>query len=200
MEDRRGFTVRLQACADLPTKHGPFLIAAFSDSASGKEHTAIIKGEIAGSKDCPVRIHSQCHTGDVIGSLRCDCRAQLEASLAYIAARPCGVVIYLQQEGRGIGLINKIRAYNLQDMGFDTVDANVCLGFPADARDYRTASEIIQLLDIRSVALLTNNPSKIAGLKKHGIRVTRRIPLVIAANDHNRDYLETKRERMGHLY
>jgi len=199
-EQKKGFAVKLQACADLPTRHGSFVIAAFSDSKTGKEHTALIKGDVSRMRDCPLRIHSQCHTGDVLGSLRCDCQAQLEASMKYIESRQQGVVIYLQQEGRGIGLVNKIRAYNLQDMGFDTVDANVCLGLPPDARDYGAASEIIQLLGIRSVCLLTNNPSKIEGLREHGIRVTRRMPLVIKANEHNREYLATKRKRMGHLF
>jgi GTP cyclohydrolase II len=200
VEGIKGFSVALAACANLPTKSGRFTIVGFQEYDDNKEHTAIVHGRVAGSEDCPLRIHSQCHTGDVLGSLRCDCQDQLAASLEYIAAQPFGVVIYLQQEGRGIGLINKIRAYHLQDMGFDTVDANTCLGFPADARDYRVASEIIQLLNIKSVVLLTNNPHKLEGLEKEGIQVKRRIPLVIEANKYNRDYLKTKSKRMGHLF
>ncbi len=200
VEGIKGFSVQLAACANLPTKNGTFTIAGFREYDDNKEHTAIINGRVAGSEDCPLRIHSQCHTGDVLGSLRCDCQDQLAASIQYIASQPRGVVIYLQQEGRGIGLINKIRAYHLQDMGFDTVDANTCLGFPADARDYRVASEIIQLLNIKSVALMTNNPKKIEGLEKEGIQVTRRILIIIKANQYNQKYLKTKSKRMGHLY
>ena len=199
VEWREGFSVHLAACAELPTRFGTFVIAAFSEESNQKEHTAIVHGSVVGEQDCPLRVHSQCHTGDVFNSLRCDCRSQLEAALEYIASRPCGVVIYLKQEGRGIGLINKIRAYHLQDMGFDTVDANTCLGFPEDARDYRVASEIIQLLRIRSIALLTNNPRKIKGLKKEGITVTRRIPVLVGETSFNKKYIQTKRDRMGHL-
>ncbi len=200
VEGIKGSSVQLAACANLPTKYGIFTIVGFREFNDDKEHTAIVNGRVAGSESCPLRIHSQCHTGDVLGSLRCDCQDQLQAAIQYVSTQPLGVIIYLQQEGRGIGLINKIRAYHLQDMGFDTVDANTCLGFPADARDYRVASEIIKLLNMKSVALLTNNPQKIEGLKKEGIRVTKRIPLVIEANRYNRKYLKTKRERMGHLF
>ena len=200
ISETRDFSVRLEAYTDLPSKHGDFIIAVFSDNENHEEHTAIIQGTVSGKDDCPLRIHSQCQTGDIFGSLRCDCQDQLNASLKYISSLPHGVVIYLKQEGRGIGLVNKIRAYQLQDIGYDTVDANICLGFPADARDYRVASEIIQILEIESVALLTNNPRKIDGLREQGIVVTRRIPIVTETNPFNAEYLKTKRDRMGHLF
>ena len=191
--------VRLVAQAAFPTLFGEFTLIGFADRGSGGELTAVVRGQVRGAADCPVRVHSECHTGDIFGSLRCDCREQLEVSLRYIAAREYGAVIYLRQEGRGIGLLNKIRAYELQDQGLDSVDANERLGFPADARDYRTAARIIELLGIASVRLLTNNPAKIAGLEQEGISVTGRVPVVTAANRFNARYLATKRTRFNHL-
>ena len=191
--------VRLVAQAAFPTLFGEFTLIGFADRGSGGELTAVVRGQVRGAADCPVRVHSECHTGDIFGSLRCDCREQLEVSLRYIAARECGAVIYLRQEGRGIGLLNKIRAYELQDQGLDSVDANERLGFPADARDYRTAARIIELLGIASVRLLTNNPAKISGLEQEGISVTGRVPVVTAANRFNARYLATKRTRFNHL-
>ena len=191
--------VRLVAQAAFPTLFGEFTLIGFADRGSGGELTAVVRGQVRGAADCPVRVHSECHTGDIFGSLRCDCREQLEMSLRYIAAREYGAVIYLRQEGRGIGLLNKIRAYELQDQGLDSVDANERLGFPADARDYRTAARIIELLGIASVRLLTNNPAKIAGLEQEGISVTGRVPVVTAANRFNARYLATKRTRFNHL-
>ena len=191
--------VRLVAQAAFPTLFGEFTLIGFADRDSGGELTAVVRGQVRGAADCPVRVHSECHTGDIFGSLRCDCREQLEVSLRYIAARECGAVIYLRQEGRGIGLLNKIRAYELQDQGLDSVDANERLGFPADARDYRTAARIIELLGIASVRLLTNNPAKIAGLEQEGISITGRVPVVTAANRFNARYLATKRTRFNHL-
>ena len=192
--------VQLVVKADFPTRFGSFTIAGFHDNREGKEHTAIIQGDVGGKEDCPVRVHSQCHTGDVWGSLRCDCRQQLEAAVSYIADQAFGTVIYLKQEGRGIGLLNKLRAYQLQDMGLDTVEANQFLGLPIDARDYKVAAKIIGLLGIKSVALLTNNPEKIDGLRQEGIEVARRLPIVIASNRFNAEYLKTKKNRMGHLF
>ena len=192
--------VDMVATADLPTRFGHFKIVGFREIGTEKEHTAILHGDVVSGEDIPVRIHSQCHTGDVLGSLRCDCRDQLEAGLDYISKQDMGILIYLAQEGRGIGLVNKIRAYHLQDMGFDTVDANEHLGFPSDARDYGVAASIIETLEVQSVAVLTNNPDKISGLEAYGVRVTRRIPLVAESNVYNESYLSTKRERMGHLY
>ena len=191
--------VVLAAQASLPTKWGEFSIFGFIDRHTGVEHTAIVRGDVAGTDRCPVRIHSQCHTGDVLGSLRCDCQAQLEYALEYISSVPFGAVLYLAQEGRGIGLINKIRAYHLQDLGMDTVDANINLGFPSDARRYEVASDMLNLLEIRSIELLTNNPDKIEALTNLGVNVECRVPVVIESNEHNSDYLETKRNRMGHL-
>jgi GTP cyclohydrolase II len=192
-------TVEWVACARLPTRFGEFNIVGFLDRTNGREHTAMVKGAVAGREDCPVRVHSECHTGDVWTSLRCDCREQLEKSLEYVQGQEYGAVIYLRQEGRGIGLFNKLKAYNLQDLGLDTVEANLQLGLPSDIRSYRAAADIIRLLQIRSVALLTNNPEKIHGLESEGIPVTRRIPVIIPPTDYNRRYLNTKKKRLGHL-
>ena len=191
--------MRQVAQAAFPTLFGEFTLLGFEDRATGSELTAVVRGEVRGAADCPVRVHSECHTGDILGSLRCDCREQLEESLRFIGARDRGAVVYLRQEGRGIGLLNKIRAYQLQDQGLDTVAANEQLGFPADARDYRVAARIIELLGITSVRLLTNNPAKIAGLRQEGIVVSGRIPVVVPANRVNGRYLATKRTRLGHL-
>jgi len=196
---RRAGQVRRVAHAAFPTLFGEFTLIGFEDREGGTELTAVVRGQVRGAADCPVRVHSECHTGDIFGSLRCDCREQLEESLRYIAARDRGAVIYLRQEGRGIGLLNKIRAYELQDQGLDSVEANERLGFPADARDYRTAARIIELLGIVSVRLLTNNPAKIAGLEREGITVTARVPVVVPANRFNERYLATKRTRFNHL-
>ena len=191
--------VTLVAKAKLPTRYGDFIIAGFRSHRKKKEHTALIKGEVLDKKEVPVRIHSECHTGDIFGSLKCDCRDQLEASLHYIASKPFGVLIYLRQEGRGIGLLNKIKAYHLQDLGLDTIEANESLGFPSDLREYSDAAKIISLLQVKSINLLTNNPEKIEGLEKEGIEVIKRIPLHATPNNHNKRYLATKMEKMGHL-
>jgi GTP cyclohydrolase II len=193
------FCVQLAAKATLPTRFGTFTLYGFYDNREGKEHTAIVRGNVEGAERVPLRVHSECHTGDVWGSLRCDCREQLEAATRYVAEQPCGAVIYLKQEGRGIGLLNKIRAYQLQELGLDTVEANQYLNLPVDARDYKVAAKIIKLLKIRSVMLLTNNPDKIEQLQKAGIDVAGRIPLVIPANRHDKGYLDVKRNKMGHL-
>lgn len=195
-----GLCVQLVARARLPTRFGEFEIAGFYDAKHDKEHTAVLKGNLEGAEDLPLRIHSQCHTGDVFGSLRCDCRDQLEAALRYIEAEGRGAVVYMKQEGRGIGLLNKIKAYRLQELGLDTVEANRYLGFPDDARDYAVAAAVIRLLGIKSIRLMTNNPAKIEGMRKQGIEVAGRIPVVIEPNPHDGTYLETKRDRMGHLY
>ncbi|HTS15664.1 MAG TPA: GTP cyclohydrolase II [Candidatus Sulfotelmatobacter sp.] len=192
--------LRIAATADLPTRFGAFHVVAFFDAPDGKEHAAFVHGEDAiDGQDVPVRLHSECLTGDAIGSLRCDCRDQLEASLRQLAAMPYGVLLYLRQEGRGIGLTNKIRAYELQDHGLDTVQANHALGFRDDERDYSVAAHMLDSLGVKSVKLMTNNPRKIEGLRALGIRVTSRLPLIIPANPYNRRYLSTKAHKSGHL-
>jgi GTP cyclohydrolase II len=191
--------VRIEAIAELPSRFGDFHIVAFWNNRDEKEHVAIIKGEILGAEDVPVRLHSECLTGDVIGSLRCDCRDQLEAALRMIGQMDKGIVLYLRQEGRGIGLINKIRAYSLQDQGLDTVQANLALGFRDDERDYAVAAHMLMSLKVGSIQLITNNPKKMEQLIEHGIKINGRIPHVMPSNDHNRFYLETKAAKSGHL-
>lgn len=191
--------VRVVALAELPTRFGEFHIIAFENNRDGKEHVAIVKGDVIGAKDVPARIHSECLTGDALGSLRCDCRDQLESSLKAIGQMERGMVLYLRQEGRGIGLTNKIRAYSLQDQGLDTVEANHALGFRDDERDYAVAAHMLMSLKIESVRLITNNPKKIQQLVDYGIQVTDRIPHIMEPNDYNRFYLETKAAKSGHL-
>jgi GTP cyclohydrolase II len=187
------------ASAGLPTKHGEFETHVFrSDDASGLEHVALVFGEVTGKERVPVRVHSECLTSEVFGSLKCDCRDQLDAAMAEIARRGAGALLYLRQEGRGIGLGNKIRAYALQSRGHDTVDANRLLGLPDDARGYEVARDMLLHLGIRSVRLMTNNPDKIAKLRALGVVVSGRLPLVVAPNPHSVGYLEAKRLRMAH--
>jgi len=191
--------VRIVAMAELPTRFGDFHIVAFENNRDGKEHVAITKGDVIGASNVPVRLHSECLTGDVMGSLRCDCRDQLEAALKKIGRMERGMVLYLRQEGRGIGLINKIRAYSLQDEGLDTVEANLALGFRDDERDYAVAAHMLMSLKIESIQLMTNNPKKIDQLTRYGIKVNGRIPHIMEPNDHNRFYLETKAAKSGHM-
>jgi len=191
--------VKIAAVADLPTRFGFFHVVAFWNDKDGKDHAAITHGNPSGGEDVPVRIHSECLTGESMGSLRCDCRDQLESALETIAAEERGVVLYLRQEGRGIGFLNKIRAYGLQDQGLDTVEANEALGFEDDEREYSVAAHMLSLLQVKSIRLITNNPRKIAGLEALGVRVTGRIPLLIPPNEYNRSYLETKATKSGHL-
>jgi GTP cyclohydrolase II len=190
--------VRVEAVAELPSRFGKFRIVAFWNNRDGKEHIAMVHGDVMGSDDVPTRLHSECLTGDVMGSLRCDCRDQLEVAMKKIGAMERGLVLYMRQEGRGIGLINKVRAYALQDKGLDTVDANVALGFRDDERDYEVAAHMLASLNVGSVRLMTNNPRKVQELSKLGTKVTDRIPHVIPANEWNRFYLETKALRSGH--
>lgn len=192
--------VSLIDSAELPSRFGDFRIYGFLEHENGKEHTAVVRGNVQGHADIPTRVHSECHTGDVLGSLRCDCRDQLEAALAYIGQQDRGLVIYLKQEGRDIGLLNKIKAYHLQDQGLDTVDANTHLGLPVDGRSYNIAAEILRLLEVESIQLMSNNPLKFRGLEEEGVKITRRIPIVIKAVEQNRSYLSTKRVRMGHVF
>jgi len=190
--------VRVVGVADLPTRLGRFKIVAFWNNRDAKEHVAMVHGDVVGAEDVPTRLHSECLTGDVMGSLRCDCRDQLQEGLRRIQSMERGIVLYLRQEGRGIGLINKIRAYALQDQGLDTVEANLALGFRDDERDYAVAAHMLRGLEVRSVRLITNNPNKISQLEQYGVKVTGRIPHVIPPNDHNKFYLETKARRSGH--
>lgn len=191
--------VRVVAMAELPTRYGDFHIIAFENNRDGKDHVAIVKGDVIGANHVPVRLHSECLTGDALGSLRCDCRDQLEASLRMIGGMERGMVLYLRQEGRGIGLVNKIRAYSLQDQGLDTVEANHALGFRDDERDYAVAAHMLMSLKIESVRLITNNPKKIQQLTDYGIEVSDRIPHIMEPNEYNRFYLETKAAKSGHL-
>ena len=184
----------------LPTRRGDFQIVVFRDKRNGREHVAMVRGEVAGKEGVAVRLHSECLTSEVFASMRCDCRAQLDRALDFIAQQGTGVLIYLRQEGRGIGLGNKIRAYHLQQTrGLDTVEANLELGFPDDVRRYDIAAEMLHHLGVASVDLITNNPLKIAGLVDEGIPVRRRIPSRTTVNPLNVDYLKTKRDRSGHL-
>jgi GTP cyclohydrolase II len=196
-EQVRSNRVRLYAEAPLPTDRGLFRTVVFRDGA-GAEHLAMAMGDVAG-ENVPVRVHSECLTSEVLGSLKCDCRAQLDRALDLIAARGRGVLVYLRQEGRGIGLGNKIRAYALQAKGHDTYEANRLLGFPDDLRRFDVAADMLRLLGVRSVDLVTNNPEKIAQLAAAGIPVRRRIRLPSPSNPHNLAYLSVKRERTGHL-
>jgi GTP cyclohydrolase II len=191
--------VRVVAIANLPTRFGRFTIAGIKGRGPDEEAVAIQHGKLKPGKVPVVRIHSQCLTGDVFTSERCDCRAQLELSLRAIAKARSGIVLYLPQEGRGIGLINKVKAYELQDEGLDTVEANRKLGFAADTRDYDFAAEALKALGVRSVRLLSNNPDKIEQLERAGIRVVERIPCRPRTNHHSRAYLRAKQDKMGHL-
>ncbi len=188
---------RVVARADLPTTFGRFKVFGI-EGARGEEAVAIQHGRIS-SRPPLVRVHSQCLTGDVFTSQRCDCRAQLEFSLRKIAREPAGIVLYLPQEGRGIGLINKLRAYELQDEGLDTVEANRRLGFEADSRDYEFAAEALKALDVNAVRLLSNNPDKVQQLEESGIRVVERVPCRPRTSRHSREYLRTKKNKLGHL-
>ncbi len=186
--------------AELQTERGAFRIVVFREKKSGKEHVAMVRGDVLGVEGVPVRIHSECLTSEVFGSLRCDCRAQLDRALDFIAQQGTGVVLYLRQEGRGIGLGNKIRAYALQqEHGLDTVEANLKLGFADDLRRYDVAAEMLRSLGVSSVDLITNNPLKIAGVVDEGVPVRRRIPSRTHTNPLNVGYLKTKRDRSGHL-
>jgi GTP cyclohydrolase II len=191
--------VQSVAQAELPTRYGRFTIYGFQGRGSQEEAVALVRGNLAGKTAPLVRVHSQCLTGDVLGSLRCDCRAQLELSLKKISQAPNGILLYLPQEGRGIGLMNKLRAYQLQDGGMDTVEANQTLGFAADARDYDFSAQILKQLGATKIRLLSNNPEKVRQLEQAGIRVVERVPCQPRVSKTSRTYLRTKKRKMGHL-
>lgn len=192
-------SVSLIASSKLPTPWGTFTLVGFKETATGKDHAALVMGDITTPEPVLSRIHSECLTGDALFSLRCDCGFQLQAAMQRIAAEQRGVLLYVRQEGRGIGLLNKIHAYNLQDQGADTVDANVALGFAADLRDYTICGDMLKLLGVTSLRLMTNNPKKLNAMAKMGIPVVERVPLQEGKNPFNEFYLETKAGKLGHM-
>jgi GTP cyclohydrolase II len=197
-QQAQNLLIELKAQTNLPTVQGTFRFYVFEDTITKQEYIALQVGEVAGAQRVPVRIHSSCFTSEIFNSQKCDCNEQLEFAMNYIQTAGKGVVIYLYQEGRGIGLINKIRAYALQETGLDTVEANRALGLPDDLRDFTPAKYIIDYLQIESVALITNNPEKVSSLESLGIEVAQRIPALIAPNQHSQKYLQTKAEKMHH--
>jgi 3,4-dihydroxy 2-butanone 4-phosphate synthase / GTP cyclohydrolase II len=187
------------AVVQLPTRFGAFVGYGYRDQDAAREHIALVHGDVTTGGAPLVRVHSACLTGDIFGSLRCDCGPQLEAAMAQIVAHGRGILVYLDQEGRGIGLLNKLKAYELQEQGLDTIEANLALGLPADSRDFRLAAAILRDLGVGSIRLLTNNPDKIDQLARAGIQVEARVPVQVPANVHNVRYLETKRVKTGHM-
>jgi 3,4-dihydroxy 2-butanone 4-phosphate synthase/GTP cyclohydrolase II len=183
---------------DMPTKYGHFRLIPFRQKSNGLEHVALIKGDISGDEPVLVRVHSSCMTGDIFGSFRCECGDQLQLAMQRIEQEGRGAIIYLNQEGRGIGLMNKMKAYKLQEEGMDTVDANLCLGFKADERDYGVGANILHKLGITKMRLMSNNPIKRVGLEGYGIEVVENVPLEVQPNEYNRNYMSTKKNRMGH--
>lgn len=192
--------VMKEAEVKMPTKYGDFKMFGYVNDITGEHHVALVKGDINDGEDVLCRVHSECLTGDVFGSNRCDCGEQLASAMKCIEEKGRGIVLYMRQEGRGIGLINKLKAYELQEQGYDTVDANIKLGFAPDLREYWVGAQILRDLGVKSLNLLTNNPTKVYGLDGFGIKVTKRIPIEIAPKDTNVDYLKVKKERMGHVF
>ncbi|HVY70211.1 MAG TPA: bifunctional 3,4-dihydroxy-2-butanone-4-phosphate synthase/GTP cyclohydrolase II, partial [Verrucomicrobiae bacterium] len=182
----------------MPTEHGAFDLHLYHSSADGQHHIALVRGDVAGKKNVLVRVHSECLTGDVFGSLRCDCGSQLHQAMRQVVAEGRGVILYMRQEGRGIGLAPKIKAYKLQERGLDTVEANLKLGYPMDLREYGIGAQILCDLGLKTIRLLTNNPKKVVGLEGYGLEIVEQVPIRVKANPHNRRYLDTKREKLGH--
>lgn len=191
--------VMIASVSDFPTEYGHFRIVGFVNNKDGKDHVVVLKGEIGDGEGMLTRVHSACLTGDALGSMRCDCGPQLHRALQLIEAEGRGLVLYHQEEGRGIGLVNKLRAYALQDEGFDTYDANVALGFKADEREYRIPAAMLKKLGVVSLRLMTNNPEKVEAMEREGLRVVERVQHELPTHEHDRRYLETKKERFGHL-
>lgn len=189
-----------EACVKLPTAYGDFQVYGFVNDITQEHHLALVCGDIADGEDILCRVHSECLTGDVFGSARCDCGAQLHKAMEMIQNEGCGVILYMRQEGRGIGLINKLKTYELQEKGFDTVDANIELGFEPDLREYWSGAQILQNLGVKSLRLLTNNPLKVYGLEGFDFKINERVPIEIEASKHDRAYLKTKKDRMGHIF
>lgn len=198
MPRRKALNLQRAACARIPTEYGDFLLCAYENDRDDKEHLAFVYGAVEDKERVLTRVHSECFTGDVLGSQRCDCGPQLDAALRSIVQAGTGVLVYLRQEGRGIGLIEKLKAYNLQDEGYDTVDANLMLGHDADLRDYEIAAAILSDWRVRSIRLLTNNPAKMESLRAWGTQIDERVPIEIAANVHNARYLKVKARKMRH--
>lgn len=202
LQEYRKYHDKLVSCEAsplLPTSYGEFRAYGYVNEVNGEHHVALVKGDIGDGEDVLVRVHSECLTGDVFGSLRCDCGDQLHSAMRQVDAEGRGIVLYMRQEGRGIGLINKLKAYELQQQGMDTVEANLALGFEPDAREYYIGAQILRDLGVRTMRLLTNNPDKVYQLEEFGLRITERVPIQVDANDFDRTYLRTKRDKMGHL-
>jgi len=183
----------------MPTEHGDFQLHLYRSTLDGRNHLALVKGDVAGARNVLVRVHSECLTGDVFGSRRCDCGPQLHQAMRQIAAAGRGVIVYMRQEGRGIGLAPKIKAYKLQEGGYDTVEANLKLGYGTDLREYGLGAQILVDLGLKTIRLLTNNPKKVVGLEGYGLEIVEQVPIKVKANPHNEQYLRTKREKLGHL-